>query len=92
MRKKVEVQEAERAACDLLWYVRHKESEMPEGTPQEIIEKAEAAAKRIEEKADPAYLLDLRHRDVEYGMLVGRLTALRWILGMDWNEDGILDT
>lgn len=92
MRKKAEVVEAEQAACDLLWYVRHRNWEMPQGTPQDIIDKAEEAAKKIEATADPEYLANLRSQDLEYGMLVGRLTALRWMLGTEWDEEGILDT
>ena len=92
MRKKDEVLKAERACFDLLWYVRHKNWGIPEGTPDDIVTQANAKAEAIEAKGDPTYLADLLDQDVEYGMLVGRLATLRWMLGMDWDEDGILDT
>ena len=92
MRKKAEVQKAEQVAFDLLWYVRHKTWPMPEGTPDDIIVTANGKATQIEATADPEYLADLLRKEMEYGMLVGRLTTLRWVLGMDWDEEGILDT
>lgn len=92
MRRKSEVQEAERKCFDLLWYVRHKTWEMPEGTPEDIVAKANAKAAEMEATTDKEYLAHLLEMDVEYGMLVGRITTLRWMLGMDWDEEGILDT
>lgn len=92
MRRKAEVQKAEQVAFDLLWYVRHKTWPMPEGTPDDIIVTANGKAAEIEATADPKYLADLLRKDIEYGMLVGRLTTLRWVLGMEWDEHGILDT
>jgi hypothetical protein len=92
MRKKAEVQKAEEAASDLLWYVRHKNWGIPEGTPEIIVEGALKGAARIEADADPEYLAHLLAGDVEYGILVGRLTALRWVLGLDWDDEAILDT
>ena len=92
MRKKAEVVEAEQACFDLLWYVRHKTWKMPEGTPADIITKANEKAAQMEATSDKEYLAHLLEMDVEYGILVGRLTTLRWMLGMDWDEDGILDT
>lgn len=92
MRKKSEILEAERKCFDLLWYVRHKTWEMPAGTPDDIVAQANAKAAEMEATLDKEYLESLCGLDVEYGMLVGRITALRWMLGMEWNEDGILDT
>ena len=92
MRRKAEIQKAEAVCFELLWYLRHKTQAMPEGTPEDIITQAEAVAKKLEEKADPEYLADLLKFDYEYGMLCGRLVTLRWMLGMEWDEDGILDT
>jgi hypothetical protein len=92
MRRKAEVQKAEKGASDLLWYVRHKNWGIPEGTPEIIVEDARKGAARIEAGADPDYLASLLEEDIEYGMLVGRLTALRWVLGMEWDDDCILDT
>lgn len=92
MRKKAEVQKAEQVAFDLLWYVRHKTWEMPAATPDDIIAAANKKAAEIEATGEPEYLADLLKMDVEYGMLVGRLTTLRWVLGMEWDEHGILDT
>ena len=92
MRKKAEVTKAEEAASDLLWYVRHKNRGIPEGTPEIIVADALKAAAEIEAEADEDYLASLLEQGVEYGMLVGRLTALRWVLGMEWDEEAILDT
>lgn len=92
MRKKAEVQKAEQGSFDLLWYVRHKTLDMPAGTPDDIVQKANAKAAQIESQTDAEYLEALLRHDVEYGMLVGRLAALRWVLGMGWTDDGILDT
>ena len=92
MRRKREVLEAERKCFDLLWYVRHKSWEMPPGTPDDIVARAEEKAAEMEATLDKEYLADLLEMDVEYGMLCGRLVALRWMLGMEWDEEGILDT
>lgn len=92
MRKKAEIVREEEAHYERLWYVRHKTWPMPEGTPQSIIDTAEAACKRIEGCNDIEHLQELCELELEYGILVGRLTALRWMLGMDWDEEGILDT
>lgn len=92
MRKRGEIENAEKLCCDLVWYVRHKSCGIPDGTPQDIVDAAKAHAGRIEAKADPDYLAELLKQDKEYGMLQGRLIALRWMRGMDWADDGILDT
>ena len=92
MRRKREIQEAEQKCFDLLWYVRHKTWEMPAGTPDDIVARAEEKAAEMEATLDKEYLADLLEMDVEYGMLCGRLVALRWMLGMEWDEEGILDT
>lgn len=84
--------EVERACFDLLWYIRHKNWGIPDGTPADIVAKANAKAAEIEAESDPEYLALLLEEDVEYGMLVGRLATVRWMLGMDWDEAGILDT
>ena len=92
MRKKSEVEKAEQASFDLLWYVRHKKLPMPQGTPEDIIATANRKAAEIEGKADPDYLDMLLTDRVAYGMLLGRISALRWMGGMEWDDSGILDS
>lgn len=92
MRKKAEVQKAEQRCFDLLWYVRHKNWPWPKEAPPEIREKADAKAAEMEAELDKEYLAELLEEGFEYGMLCGRLVALRWMLGMEWDEEGILDT
>lgn len=92
MRRKREVMEEEQKCFDLLWYVRHKNWDLPPQTPEEIRTKADAKAAEMEATLDAEYLADLIREDLEYGVLVGRITTLRWMLGMEWDEEGILDT
>jgi pyrimidine deaminase RibD-like protein len=74
-----------------VWWNRHKSllariqrGELPE---RSIPERAFKAAKRIERKYGPKNLiLD----DFEFGVLSGKLSALSWVLGSEWEES--LDT
>ncbi|MCU4312621.1 hypothetical protein KTG68_11480 [Acinetobacter variabilis] len=88
---------------DKIWYNRHQylkwkieECEIeivPKGTKrygndvihEDILESAKQAAKQIEETYDDIGPWS----DFEWGMLNGKLSALRWVLGDEWD---MLDT
>jgi pyrimidine deaminase RibD-like protein len=76
---------------DKIWWNRHESlrlrSEQEPGNSPPIPEEAFQAARRIEEK----YGRDkLELEDFEFGLLSGRMSALAWVLGSEWNES--LDT
>jgi hypothetical protein len=73
---------------DRVWYVRHKVSmqEVAEGKKTldpEILKRALKGAHRIEQTygVDTLYL-----DDWEYGCVSGKLSALTWVLGTDWED------
>jgi hypothetical protein len=87
-----EILEAEQEFFDRIWYERHLvfrdkyESGEHEGVSEETYKMALEAAERVKARRP-----DLRpvNDDFEWGMWNGKLSALRWILGSEWD---FLDT
>jgi hypothetical protein len=97
-----EILEAENKLTDIVWYNRHrnlaykieqgthevvdeKDYDMynPNQTVKHIWESALKSAKAKEELyGDELYPND----DFEWGMINGKLSALRWVIGEDWDE------
>ena len=91
-RSEEEISEAVEEFLEKVWYNRHlvlryKVEKGIEKVHPEIWKGALSSAKRVEEKyglenLDP-------YDDFEWGMINGKLSALRWVLGDDWD---MLDT
>jgi Restriction endonuclease len=83
---------AEEEFFDRVWYDRHqllRQSEREGGskTPRVVLKGARAAAKRVEAKYGRKNLGP--YTEFDWGMINGKLSALRWVLGDDWD---MLDT
>ena len=91
-RSKDEILEAEEEFFAKVWYGRHKllESMVESGKEKvapEIWQEALKAAKKLEEKYGKEQLASWDN--FEWGMLSGKLSALRWVSGDEWD---MLDT
>jgi hypothetical protein len=92
MRKASEVRAEHERLTDLLWYARHMDMGLPEGVPADIAASAEANAARIAQTVTPEMLEDIQHGAYAVGVLHGKVMTLRWMLGMGWDDEGILDS
>lgn len=89
----VEILEAEREFFDKIWYVRKlirqekEERGEADPTPETLASQMEAAMRQIEDRygADNVGPWD----DWGWGFVHGKLSALRWVLGSEWD---FLDT
>jgi len=91
-----EIHEAEGEFFDRIWYDRKlvMQSRIKEGlekeSPPDIKKGMLASMKRVEAKyGGKAAMRSYYEDDFEWGMLNGKLSALRWILGEEWDN---LDT
>jgi hypothetical protein len=88
------IREAENEFTDVIWYDRKLvlQQKLNEGTDTidpEIEKGMLAAMRRVERKYGKRKLRNYYHDDYEWGMLNGKLSALRWVMGDDWD---MLDT
>lgn len=76
---------------DKVWYDRHQllKDSIASGksVPQDILKGAISSAKKVEKRYGKKNLGP--HSDFEWGMINGKLSAIRWVLGDDWD---MLDT
>lgn len=87
-----ELSKEEMRLFDDLWYARHMTMALPPSTPDDIREEAERQARRIEASRDPEYLRGITHDEYAVGRLHGMLEQVRWALGMEHDDEAILDT
>mgnify|MGYP001564327422 FL=1 len=80
-----DILKAEEEFSDKVWYDRHQllknGGHIGKNTPADILKGAFSAAKKVEKKYGKKGLGP--HDDFEWGMVNGKLSALRWILGED---------
>ena len=71
----------------MVWMQKLESGEETSQGKESVIEMAKKAAQRIEKR----YGRDnLGWSDFELGLLSGRMSALSWVMGAEWNES--LDT
>ena len=59
------------------------------GTPEHIIEGMLKSMKKAEKKYGKQSLMENMKSDWDWGYLSGKVSAIRWVLGLDWD---VLDT
>lgn len=83
-----EIIAVENQLFDRLWYGRSEAAvgnERPASYSVEIWEKAQAAARRIEGQYGAELLRKETETQFDWGMLSGKISAIRWVLGAEWD-------
>jgi len=88
LRTEKELKEAEKRFFDIIWWNRHKVLEKHykktgDFPPEEIWNKALEEAEKIEKDIpDSERILN----EFDWGMVNGKLSAIRWVLGDEWDN------
>ena len=83
MRSEAEIEAAESELESRVWHERHHVLKESGSTSDEADAAAEAVRRELgDDKVGP-------YSDFEWGYLNGHLSAIRWVLGWDWDK---LDT
>jgi len=82
-----EIREAEEELFDRIWYERSLSHEMDTDDVDALLRLAGPGRARVEPKYGVESLGP--YNDFDWGMLNGKLSALRWVLGAEWD---FLDT
>jgi hypothetical protein len=91
LRRVSEILTIESELTDKLWYGRKPGHDQPvrEGLNPDLVERMRAAQRTMEEQYGVEELESHTSSDFAWGMLSGKLSAIRWVLGDDWD---VLDT
>jgi hypothetical protein len=87
LRRVSEIFAEEAKLGEALWYGRkpQDDADVPPDWAPEIVAGMRAAQKRCEEEYGRDWLMGHVQSDFAWGMLSGKISALRWILGEDWD-------
>jgi len=93
MRTQADILAAEQEFFDRVWHERHlvfmsRVEAGKDDTAPEIVKMAKEAAERVRASYPPGEIRPV-DSDFEWGMWTGKLSALRWMLGDEWD---FLDT
>jgi hypothetical protein len=86
-----QIHKAGRLYFEKLWYYRcylHQVDQFERGLTPCVDDKAEAAAEKLRQEFGRAEL-EGPYTDVEWGMILGKVSALGWVMGEEWDS---LDT
>jgi len=87
LRRVSDILAIEAELTDKLWYGRKPghDDPVPDDWKPEIVAGMRAAQRQMEEQYGMEELLSHVKSDFEWGMLSGKVSAIRWILGYDWD-------
>ena len=92
MRKTIAIKNAYEQFSEKIWYIRHLiraakiangEIELDTLAEMQGFETAQQTAQELEDRYGKEHL---RCADHEYFIRLGQLSALAWVLGVDWDE------
>jgi hypothetical protein len=92
LRRESEIAKAESEFFERVWYYRHmiwmeRVKAGRDKTSPEVVKMAKAAARKVRKEFGPS--IGRYMNDFEWGFLQGKFSALRWVLGEEWD---FLDT
>jgi hypothetical protein len=87
LRRVSDILAADAELSDMLWYGRKppEDEPLPGDWKPEIIAGMRSAQRRMEEQYGKEALLKHVESDFAWGMLSGKVSAIRWVLGMEWD-------